>query len=108
MVAAAAAALSSSGAYGAPSAAANVRVTKDADTTYISADQLAGGSYTDTVLQRCGHDRRMQNEPTIALDPRNPSVRTSGSNDYCTIPNTGDAWAGFYVSKDSGVQGADR
>jgi hypothetical protein len=73
----------------------------------MSADQLAGGAYTDAVLQRCGQDRRMQNEPTLALDPRNPSVRTSGSNDYCTIPNTGDAWAGFYRSDNSGATWTD-
>ena len=107
IVAAVAAAFSSIAAYGAPSAAPNVRVTNDADTTYVSADQLAGGTYTDPVLLRCGHDRRMQNEPTIALDPRNPSVRTSGSNDYCTIPNTTDAWAGFYRTNDSGATWAD-
>jgi hypothetical protein len=73
----------------------------------MSADQLAGGTYTDGILQRCGHDRRQQNEPTIALDPRNPSVRTAGSNDYCTIPSTTDAWAGFYHTSDSGAHWAD-
>ena len=107
LAAAAAAALSSVSVYSAPSAAANVRVTNDNGTTYLSADQLAGGIYSDGVLQRCGHDRRMQNEPTIALDPRNPIVRTAGSNDYCTVPTAGDAWAGFYRSNDSGAHWAD-
>jgi hypothetical protein len=108
IVAAAAAAFSSVAAYGAPTTPPNVRVTNDAASiSYMSADQLAGGAYTDAVLQRCGQDRRMQNEPTLALDPRNPSVRTSGSNDYCTIPNTGDAWAGFYRSNDSGATWTD-
>ncbi len=45
----------------------------------------------------------MQNEPTIAIDPRNTSVRTSGSNDYCRVPTNGDAWAGFYRSTTSGA-----
>jgi hypothetical protein len=87
-----------------PSAGANVRVTVDNGTNgaYESADQLAGGSYTDAVLARCGIDRRMQNEPTLAIDPRNPTVWTSGSNDYCTVPTAGDAWAGFYRSITSG------
>jgi hypothetical protein len=107
LLAAVAAALSSIGAYGAPTAATNVRVTNDADTTYLSADQLAGGTYTDPVLLRCGHDRRMQNEPTIALDPRNPSVRTAGSNDYCTVPTVHDAWAGFYRTNNSGANWTD-
>jgi len=83
-------------------------VTNDQGSTYVSAHTLGGGgAYTDVVLTRCGIDRRMQNEPTIALDPRNPAVRTSGSNDYCTIPNTTDAWAGFYRSSDSGANWVD-
>jgi hypothetical protein len=94
---------------GAQNAGGNVRVTVDngASGPYLSADQLAGGTYTDAVLQRCGIDRRMQNEPTLAIDPRNPSVWTSGSNDYCTVPNTTDAWAGFYRSTDGGASWTD-
>src|SRR5262249_57087799 len=64
------------GAGAAASAGANVRVTVDTGSTYVSADKLAGGTYTDAVLQRCGVDRRMQNEPTLAIDPRNTSVWT--------------------------------
>jgi hypothetical protein len=92
-----------------PAASANVRVTLDNGTNgaYVSADQLAGGSYTDGVLQRCGTDRRMQNEPTLAIDPRDPSVWTSGSNDYCGVPTIGDAWAGFYRSTDAGAHWTD-
>jgi hypothetical protein len=88
-----------------PSAGANVRVTVDngANGAYQSADQLGGGTYTDSILQRCGADRRMQNEPTLAIDPRDPSVWSSGSNDYCTVPTAGDAWAGFYRSTDAGA-----
>jgi hypothetical protein len=86
------------------SAGINVRVTVDNGTNgaYKSADQLASGSYTDPVLARCGIDQRMQNEPTLAIDPRNTTVWTSGSNDYCTVPMAGDAWAGFYRSTTSG------
>jgi hypothetical protein len=90
-----------------PSAGANVRVTADQGGTYVSADQLAGGSYTDGVLSRCGVDRRMQNEPTLAIDPRDTSVWTAGSNDYCPVPTAGDAWAGFYRSTDSGATWTD-
>jgi hypothetical protein len=92
---------------GGPSAGPNVRVTNDRGGSYLSADQLAGGSYTDRVLQRCGTDRRMQNEPTLAIDPRNHSVWSAGSNDYCTVPTAGDAWAGFYRSTTSGATWAD-
>jgi hypothetical protein len=87
----------------------NVRVTHDnpGGVGYVSADQMVGGSYTDAVLTRCGTDRRQQNEPTIAIDPRNPAVRTAGSNDYCAIPTNHDAWAGFYRSNDSGATWVD-
>src|SRR6478609_4201484 len=94
---------------GAQTAGGNVRVTVDngANGPYLSADQLAGGTYTDAVLQRCGINRRTQNEPTLAIDPRNPMVWTSGSNDYCTVPTTTDAWAGFYRSTDGGATWTD-
>jgi hypothetical protein len=86
----------------------NVRVTVDTGSSYVSADVLGGtGFYSDGTLTRCGTDRRMQNEPTLALDPRNPAVRTSGSNDYCTVPTNGDAWAGFYRSANSGADWTD-
>jgi hypothetical protein len=91
----------------ATSASANVRVTVDQGSTYVSADQMAGGSYTDAVLARCGVDRRMQNEPTVAVDPRDTSVWTAGSNDYCTVPTAGDAWTGFYRSTDGGQSWTD-
>src|SRR5262249_38996982 len=78
------------------------------DTTYTSADMLGGtGTYTDAVLLRCGTDRRMQNEPTLAIDPRNTNVWASGANDYCTVPTAGDAWAGFYRSTDGGTTWTD-
>jgi hypothetical protein len=113
--AAAAATLFSLGLYGAtaasagpaPSAGANARVTVDQAGAYVSADQLAGGSYTDGVLARCGVDRRMQNEPTLAIDPRDTSIWASGSNDYCTVPTAGDAWAGVYRSTDGGASWTD-
>lgn len=90
-----------------PSAGANARVTVDQGGAYVSADQMAGGTYTDGVLSRCGVDRRMQNEPTLAIDPRDHSVWTAGSNDYCAVPTAGDAWAGFYRSTDGGTTWAD-
>jgi hypothetical protein len=86
----------------------NVRVTIDTASSYVSADVMGGtGTYTDTTLQRCGIDQRMQNEPTIAIDPRNTAVQASGSNDYCTVPTNGDAWAGFYRSTDGGASWID-
>jgi len=90
-----------------PKIGPNVRVTVDQSSTYVSADQLAGGTYTDGVLTRCGVDRRMQNEPTLAIDPRDHGVWTAGSNDYCTVPTVGDAWAGFYRSTNGGTSWTD-
>ncbi len=95
------------GAVSTPTAGVNVRVTVDEGSTYRSADQLAGGTYSDAALERCGVDRRMQNEPTLAIDPRNARVWASGANDYCTVPTAGDAWAGFYRSTDSGGHWTD-
>jgi hypothetical protein len=92
---------------GAPAAGSNVRVTVDKGSTYVSADQLSGGSYSDGVLARCGVDRRPQNEPTLAIDPRNHGIWAAGANDYCTVPTAGDAWAGFYRSTNSGATWTD-
>jgi hypothetical protein len=92
---------------GGPSAGTNVRVTVDQGGAYVSANQLSGGNYTDAVLARCGVDRRMQNEPTLAIDPRNHAIWASGSNDYCTVPTAGDAWAGFYRSANAGATWTD-
>ena len=90
-------------------AGANVRVTLDngSNGSYVSADQLAGGTYNDAVLRRCGTDRRQENEPTLAIDPRDTKVWASGANEYCTVPTAGDAWAGFYRSTDSGSHWTD-
>jgi hypothetical protein len=93
------------GASSTPSAGTNVPVTTSG---YVSADVMgATGSYSDGVLTRCSIDNRMQNEPTLAIDPRNHSVWTSGSNDYCTVPTAGDAWPGFYRSTDGGGSWTD-
>jgi len=101
----AAGAISSSVAFANPDT--NVRVTQDQDGHYVSAHTMATGVvYSDPVLDRCGIDRRQQNEPTIAIDPRNSDVRTAGSNDYCGIPTNGDAWAGFYRSANGGATGS--
>jgi hypothetical protein len=90
---------------GASSAGSNVPVTVQ---TYVSADVMGGtGGYSDDVLTRCSTDNRQQNEPTLAIDPRNHGVWTSGANDYCTTPTAGDAWAGFYRSTDSGGSWTD-
>src|SRR5215211_8944914 len=84
----------------ATSATADVKVT---DHAYVRHD---GG--TDITIQSCSSDftdttadaptptppndegggERQANEPTVAVDPLNPSRMTAGSNDYCAVPTT--------------------
>jgi hypothetical protein len=82
---------------------ANARVTGD-DTagSYLRYD----GS-TDATMTACSTGRRMQNEPTIAVDPHNTSVVTSGANDYCASIVNGDVWSGYYRSTDGGSSWQD-
>ena len=63
------------------------------------------GADGDWTLQR-------QNEPTIACSSRNPQNCLAGANDYRTVdipfPTigekiTGDAWLGWYTTKDGGL-----
>ena len=92
---------------------ADVRLTHD-DSSYVSADQLAGASsYTDATLQECSRSHGRQNEPAVAIDPRNAGVVVGSSNDYCGVYNDGvDAagapipagpiWLGYYSSENGG------
>jgi hypothetical protein len=82
---------------------ANARVTGDnAAGSYLRYD----GS-SDATMAACSTGRRMQNEPTIAVDPHNTSVVTAGSNDYCAAIVNGDVWAGYYRSTDGGSSWQD-
>jgi hypothetical protein len=58
---------------------ADTRVTRDATPgSYVRYD---GAS--DATMLSCSTGRRSQNEPSVAVDPRNPLVVVAGSNDYC-------------------------
>src|SRR5450759_3279822 len=75
------------------------------DRAYVKANaQLITSSDAISV---CGTNLRQQNEPTSAVDPTDPAVITSGSNDYCTVPIAGGTWAGFYRSTDFGQKWTD-
>src|SRR5438552_1346563 len=91
---------------------ANVRLTNDDPSLsgYTSDYTLVTGTpYTDAVLSACSQSRGRQNEPAIAVDPRNPDVIVGSSNDYCPVLNAdgtflglGDVWLGYYRSEDGG------
>ena len=86
-------------------ASADVKIT---DRPYVRHD---GG--TDPTIASCSSNdpgptaggERQQNEPAAAVDPQ-PLAQgmrmTAGSNDYCSVPTTTDAYAGFYWSSDRG------
>jgi len=91
----------------------NTRLTNDdpalggytSDYTLVTATP-----YTDAVLQACSQSRGRQNEPAVAVDPRNPLVIVGSSNDYCgvfaadgTFVGLGDVWLGYYRSEDGGA-----
>ena len=66
--------------------AQNVRLTNDTGGGYTSVYTLATGiPYTDTVLAECSIARGRQNEPAVAVDPRDTRVLIGSSNDYCGV-----------------------
>jgi hypothetical protein len=81
-------------------AAADVRVTNDTNGSYARYDGAV-----DATMLSCSTGRRTQNEPSVAVDPRNPSIMVAGSNDYCAeIQNgSGNVWAGYYRSTNGGA-----
>src|SRR2546427_6491298 len=69
-------------------AAAETRLSNDSAKSggYLSAYTLATGQpYTDAVLSECSIARGRQNEPAVAVDPRDLRVLIGSSNDYCGV-----------------------
>jgi len=98
----------------ASSPGADVRLSNDfPGGGYVSAFTLATGiPYTDPVISECSIARGRQNEPAVAVDPRNTSVLIGSSNDYCGVyagstPGNfvaaGPIWLGYYRSENSGA-----
>jgi hypothetical protein len=91
----------------------NTRLTNDdpALSGYVSGYTLATGlPYTDDVLTACSQSRGRQNEPAVAVDPRNTQVIVGSSNDYCgvfasdgTFIGVGVVWMGYYRSETGGA-----
>src|SRR5262245_40290509 len=97
-----------------PLCRSDVRLSNDnaPATGYISAWTIATGqSYTDAVLTECSQSRGRQNEPSVAVDPRDTRVLIGSSNDYCGVyagsttqfVPSGPVWLGYYRSENSGA-----
>jgi hypothetical protein len=96
---------------------ADVRLTNDSPTTsgYVSDYTLTTGTpYTDNTLSECSRSRGRENEPAVAMNPRNPNVIVGSSNDYCGVYNdgsdafgapiaSGPIWLGYYRSQNGGA-----
>jgi hypothetical protein len=105
------------GGAGASTPGADARLTNDCHPLagcgagYVSAYTLATGHpYTDATLDECSISRGRQNEPAVAVDPRNTSLLLGSSNDYCAVYNRGIAagaigpiWLGYYRSLNAGA-----
>ncbi len=93
--------------------AAETRLTNDFGGGYTSLYTLATGvPYTDAVISECSIARGRQNEPSVAMNPRNPLVLVGSSNDYCgtyagsvggVFVPAGPIWLGYYRSEDGGT-----
>jgi hypothetical protein len=94
----------------------DVRLTNDNGTApgYVSNyTQVTGVPYTDQTLSECTRSHGRQNEPAVAIDPRNTSVIVGSSNDYCGVYNatapdntpvaSGPIWIGNYRSQNGGA-----
>src|SRR5256712_3045091 len=91
---------------------AGVGFASGPDNARVSRDHQAG-SYTrydgatDATMTACSTGKRAQNEPSVAVNPHNPSVVVAGSNDYCAALVNGDVWSGYYRSTDGGANWQD-
>ncbi|MEO7421563.1 MAG: sialidase family protein [Ornithinibacter sp.] len=98
--------------------AGDVRLTNDAvaDGGYVSnynVNHRGAPVPKDSTLAECSRSRGRQNEPSVAIDPRNPQVMVGSSNDYCGVYNagvdpngapipSGPIWLGYYRSENGG------
>src|SRR3954453_1430438 len=100
----------------AASPGADVRLTRDDPAQgggYVSNYTMATGTpYSDATLAECTRSRGRQNEPSVAIDPRQTQVMVGSSNDYCGVHNrtidgvpqpVGPIWLGYYRSENGGA-----
>lgn len=77
----------------------DTRVTRD----HTSGSYVRSDGTSDATTEACSTGRRMQNEPTIAVDSSSPQVVVAGANDYCAAIVNGEVWTGYYRSNDGGA-----
>jgi hypothetical protein len=98
---------------------ADVRLTNDnaANGGYVSNYNVNNPTTPvakDGTLSECTASRGRQNEPAVAINPRNPRVVVGSSNDYCGVYNdgvdadnapiaSGPIWLGYYRSENGGA-----
>src|SRR5438067_13097183 len=80
----------------------------------MSADTLgAGAPDSEPTRDECSGSHGRQNEPGVAVDPRNTKLLIGSSNDYCGVYNdgsdangapipSGPIWLGYYRSENGG------
>jgi hypothetical protein len=92
---------------------ADVRLSNDNPAGGYVSDytMVTGQPYTDATLTECTRSRGRQNEPAVAINPRNTLVLVGSSNDYCGVHNVtvdgvpqpvGPIWLGYYRSQNGG------
>jgi hypothetical protein len=95
---------------------ADVRLTRDDPAEpgggYVSDyTMVTGVPYSDATLDECTQSRGRENEPSVAIDPRQTQVMVGSSNDYCGVFNrtvdgvpqpVGPIWLGYYRSENGG------
>jgi hypothetical protein len=117
VVAALASSASVLGSASASNPGSDTRLSNDAPGTsgYVSNyTSVTGQPYTDATLAECSRARGRQNEPSVAVNPRNAQVIVGSSNDYCGTYNDGEdadgaplpvgpIWLGYYRSQNGGA-----
>jgi hypothetical protein len=97
----------------------DVRLTNDVPGTsgYVSNYNMNNPTSPvtkDATLTECSRAQGRQNEPAVAIDPRNTDVIVGSANDYCGVYNdgvdadgapipSGPIWMGYYRSQDGGA-----
>jgi hypothetical protein len=94
----------------------DVRLSNDDPGGGYTSDytMVTGSAYTDPTLTECSRARGRQNEPAVAINPRDTRVIVGSSNDYCGTYNAGNdpdgaplpvgpVWLGYYRSQTSGA-----